>query len=147
MGKRRLQPRDAVPSGTFALAGEGTDGASTLKCGPGASEATGAALAPTGSDDSDPGGDPWTVAATKAPEEEPAVSSADVPDGNTGVPESPDASTGTVPGAATNVDVKTATGTPDPSGSGEGGTSTTGSARAWAAAAGTGTRRDSPADP
>ena len=130
MGKRRLQPRDAVPDGTFALAGRETDGASTLKGGPGACEVTGATLAPTGSDDSDPGGDPWTVAATRAPQEEPAASSVDAPDGNTSAPEPPDASTGTVPGVATDVDVKTATRTPDPSGSGEDGTSTTGSTRA-----------------
>ena len=87
-------------------------------------------LAPTGSDDSDPGGDPWTVAATGAPEGEPAASSADAPNGNTGAPKPPDASTGADPGVAADDDVKTATGTPDPSGSGEGSTSTTGSTHA-----------------
>ena len=55
------------------------------------------------------------------------MSSADDPDGNTGAPKPPDASTGTAPGVAADVDVETATGAPDLFGSGEDGTSTTGS--------------------
>ena len=103
-------------------------GASTPKGGPDASAAAGAALAPAGSDDSDPGDDPWAVAVTKPPEEEPAAGSVDAPDIDTGAPEPPDTPTGAVPGVATDVDVETTTGTRDPSGPGEGGK--TGSTRA-----------------
>jgi len=113
-------------------------GASTPKGGPDASAAAGAALATAGSNDSDPGGDPWAVAVTKPPEEEPAAGSADALDGDTGAPEPPDAPAGMVPSVATNVDVETTTGTPDLSGPGEAGT--TGSTRARATAAGGGTR-------